>query len=136
MKAARAKDAAETPHLTHEIGRGDDRIEVDGALLDLGDEVIGTHDVSTGGFGFLGLGALGEDGDANALAGTVGQTDGATDVLVGLASVNAEADRDLDGLVKLRGGEFLDEPHRRKRTVVRAPLDLGCGCVVLLSVLC
>ncbi len=53
--------------------------------------------------------ALGEDGDTDGLAGTVGQRDGATDVLIGLTGVNAEAEVNFDGLVELGGVELLDE---------------------------
>ena len=57
------------------------------------------------------LGGLagGEHGDADVLAGTAGQGDGAAHHLVGLARVDAEAHRDVDGLVELRAGQRLDQ---------------------------
>ena len=84
-EAAGAEDTAETADLAHEVGRGDDGVEVDVALLDLLDEVVGADDVGAGSLGLGGLGALGKDGNANGLASTVGQRDGATNVLIGLA---------------------------------------------------
>ena len=59
--------------------------------------------------GLVGLGAAGEDGDADGLAGAVRQVDDAADHLVGVARVDAEVHRDLEGLVELRGGVGLDQ---------------------------
>ena len=65
------------------------------------DEVFGTDDVGTGLAGFLGLGVLGEHGDADRLAGAVGQVHHAADHLVGVTRIDAQVHRDLDGLVEL-----------------------------------
>ena len=51
--------------------------------------------------GLLGLVAAGEDGDAHGLAGAVRQLHDAAHDLVGVARIDAEVHRDLDGLVEL-----------------------------------
>jgi hypothetical protein len=82
-------------------------VEIDLAFLDLCDEVFGANDVGAGLAGFLGLGVLGEDGDANGLAGAVRQVHHAADHLVGMTRVDAQVHGDLDGLVELRLGALL-----------------------------
>ena len=134
-QATGAEDAAETTDLAHEVRGRDDGVEVDVALLDILDEVVGTDDVGTCRLGLLGLGALCEDGDADGLAGAVGQGDGATDVLVSLTGVDAQADGSLDGLVELGGGELLHELHGLLRAVDLCLVELGSGVGVVLSVL-
>ena len=127
-----AEDLAEAADLAHHVGGGDGGVEVQLASLDLGHEVIGADDVGASGLGLAGLLTLGEDGDADGLAGAVGQGDGAADVLVGLTGVNAQADGDLDGLVKLGGGQLLGELHGLLRGVELGAVDLlGSGLVVL-----
>ncbi len=78
-------------NLGHHVRRSDSGVEVDLALLNLGDELVGTDDVGAGSLGLAGL-ALGEDGNTNGLAGAVGQGDGTTDVLVSLTSIDAQTE--------------------------------------------
>ena len=54
--------------------------------------------------------ALGEHGDANVLAGAGGKRDRATDHLIGLAGVDAQAHDDVDGLIELLRAERLQDP--------------------------
>ena len=93
-EATRAEDLTEAANLAHHVRGGDGGVKLDVASGDLCDEVVRADDVSTGLLGLGSLGALGEDGDADGLAGAVGQGDGTADVLVGLAGVNAQADGD------------------------------------------
>ena len=67
--------------------------------------------------------ALGEDGDAQRLAGAVRQHHRAAHVLVGLARIDVEVERDLDGLVELGLGARLDELHRVRRLVEGVAVD-------------
>src|SRR5690606_12638807 len=60
-------------------------------------------------FRFLGLRALGENGDADALARAMRQHDHAADVLVRLLGVDAEVHGQLDGLIELGGGVLFQE---------------------------
>ena len=69
----------------------------------------GADDVGTRLLGCSGGVALGEHRDAHALAGALGQRHRAAQHLVGLAGVDAEAERGLDGLVELAGGHGLDQ---------------------------
>ena len=71
-------------NLGHHVRRSDSGVEVDLALLNLGDELVGTDDVGAGSLTASRACALGEDGNTNGLAGAVGQGDGTTDVLVSL----------------------------------------------------
>src|SRR5690606_8914267 len=73
--------------------------------------------------------------DAGGLAGAVGQVDGAADQLVGLARVDAQAQRDLDGRVVLRGRGLLGQADGLDRGVELAVLDLLGGGQVGLAAL-
>ncbi len=93
-------------------GRGDAAVEIDHAFLHLLDEILGAHDVGARFLGFLGLGALGEHGDPEFAPRAVRQRADAAHHLVGVARIDAEIHRDLDGLVELRLRPVLDELHR------------------------
>ena len=93
-------------------GRGNAAVEIDHAFLHLLDEILGAHDVGARLLGFLGLGALGEHGDPELAARAVRQRADAAHHLVGVARIDAEIHRDLDGLVELRLRPVLDELHR------------------------
>ena len=75
--------------------------------------------------GLLGLGVLGDDGDAHVAAGAGRQADDAAHVLVGVARVDAQIDGDLDGLVELGGGVGLHQldglGERMQRLAVAGP---------------
>ena len=87
-------------------------------------EVLGADDVGAGLLGLARLVALGEDGDLDVLAQAVGQRDGAAQLLVGVADVEARAHVDLDGLVELRALELLDELDRLGGLVLVLAVDL------------
>ena len=83
--------------------------------------------------GFLGLGVLGEHGDADGLAGAVGQVDHATDHLVGVTRIDAQVHRDFDGLVELGLGALLDHLHGFVERVELLAVDAFAGGVSALS---
>src|SRR5580693_6683564 len=66
---------------------------------------LGADDVGAGLLGLLGLVALREHGDLDVLAEAIGQGDGAAQLLVGVAHVEAGAHVHLDGLVELGAAE-------------------------------
>ena len=103
---------AEAADERHHVRRRDAAVEVDLAALHLLDEVLGADDVGAGGARLVGLGAAGEHRDAQRAAGAVRQVDDAAHHLVGVARIDAEIHRDLDGLVELRVGALLDQLHR------------------------
>ena len=72
-EATGTKDLTDAANLGHHVRRSDSSVEVDLALLDLGDELVGTDDVGAGSLGLAGLLALGEDGNTNGLAGAWGR---------------------------------------------------------------
>ena len=101
-EAAGTEHAAEPADQAHHVRRGDGGVEVEPVLLrDLLDQVLGADDVGAGLLRLLGLVALGEDDHAHGLAGAVRQVDRAAHHLVGVLGIDAEADRDVDGLVEL-----------------------------------
>src|SRR3954452_9769906 len=134
--ALRAEDAAQAPDDRHEVRRRDGHVEVGEAALDALGEVLGAHDVGAGLLGLARLVALGEDGDGDVLAQTVGQRDGAAQLLVGVADVEARADVDLDRLVELRGLGRLDERDGLGGRVLVLAVDLPARLGELLAVLC
>src|SRR6516165_2470858 len=124
---ARAEHPAEPAHLAHQVGGGDDRVEVEEPALDALDEVVGADEVGARGARFLGAVAGGEDEHAGGLAGAVGQVHCAANHLVRLTRVHAEPERHLDGGVELGGGGLLDQGHRLRWAIEPVPVDLGLG---------
>src|SRR3954466_14934110 len=133
--ALRAEDAAQAADDRHEVGRRDGHVEVGEAALDALGEVLGAHDVGAGLLGLARLVALGEDGDRDVLAQAVGQRDGAAQLLVGVADVEARADVDLDRLVELRRLGRLDERDGLGGRVLVLAVDLPARLGELLAVL-
>src|SRR5262249_10659319 len=74
--------------------------------------VLGPDHVGTRGFGFVGLGAACEHGDTLGAAGATRQIDHATHHLVGMARIDTEIHRDLDGFVEFRLRALLDHFYR------------------------
>ena len=95
-QAAPAEDLAELADQAHRVGRRERDVELEPAGLDLLDQVLAADLVRAGAQRLLGLLALGEDGDADDLAGAVRQDDRAADHLVGVARIDAELEVGLD----------------------------------------
>src|SRR5690606_28365540 len=70
----------------------------------------------------------GENSNAHALAGAGRQDHRTTDELVGFLGVDAELDSDVDGLIELRGGGFLDQGQGFRDGVELRAIDLGGNC--------
>ena len=107
-QAARAQHLTEAADQGHHVRGGDHPVELHEAALDALHQVLGADDVGAGGGGFVGLGVLGEHGDAHVAAGAGRQVDDAAHLLVGVTRVDAQVDGDLDGLVELGLGVGLD----------------------------
>src|SRR5690606_14771966 len=107
-QATGAEHLAETTDQRHQIRRGDAAIEIDLALLDGFDQILGTDDIRTGCLGFVSLVALGENSNANVAARAVRKVDHATNHLVRVTRIDIEVHRNFDGLVELDGGLFLE----------------------------
>ena len=91
-QALGAQNLTQTANDAHHVGGGDDHVEVEPVLLlDLLDQIHIADIVGAGGAGSVGLVALGEHQHADGLAGAVGQDDGAADLLVSVAGVDAQA---------------------------------------------
>ena len=65
--------------------------------------------IGAGILGDIDVGALREHGNPNTLAGTARQHDGAAHHLVGFTGIDAQVHGQIDGLVELGGGRFLDQ---------------------------
>ena len=123
-EAAGAQDATQAADLAHEVGGGHGGVEVRVTLGDFLDELVATDLVRAGGEGLLGPLALGKDDDAGGLTGTVRQGHGATDHLVRLAGVDAQAEDDIHGGVELGNGGGLGQVNGLGRGVEDSGLDL------------
>ena len=134
-QVARSEHPTEAADEAHHVGGGDGDVEVEPAVLDLLDDVLGADKVGPG------LGrlhrpvALGEHEHADGLAGPVGQRDGRTDHLVGVARVDAESGRTVDALVELGEADLFDQRHspRSSCSASRGPawpalLGISCPC--------
>ena len=120
-QTTRTEHAAEAADLAHEVRGGDDGVEVQTALRNLVDELVGADDVGARGIRGRGTVTGREDQDPGGLAGAVRQVHGATDHLVGLARVDTQTHGDLDGAVELGGGGVLGETDGLERGVQLAP---------------
>ena len=127
----------------HHVGRRDDRIEVDPAAGDLLDELFAADDVGAGFLGFLLLVGDGDHQHALRLAQPVRQHDGAAHHLIGVLRIDAETNRQRDGLVELRELDLLNERQRlvqrvgRSSTCSRAAVYfLPCFLIEFSSVVC
>jgi hypothetical protein len=108
-QAARAEHLAELADRPHHVGGGDDGVEVHPAALNLVDQLFTADEVRTGLGRFLLFLGAGNRQHPLALAQPMRQDDRAADHLVGVLRVDAEAKRDLDGLVELRELHLLHE---------------------------
>ena len=108
-QAARAEHLAELADRAHHVGRRDDGVEVHPAALDLVDQLLAADEVGAGLLRFLLLVGAGNRQHPLALAEPVRQDDRAADHLVGVLGIDAEAKRELDGLVELRELHLLHE---------------------------
>ena len=80
------------------------------------------------------LGIVGEDDDADLLAGAVGQRRGAADHLVALGGINAEAEGKLDGLIELGFRELREDLHRFVQWILLGEISGLRGAVVSFAV--
>ena len=111
-EALRSEDLTETADGAHHVGAGDNGIELKPVfLLNLLNELHAAGIVGACSHDLVNALGLAENKDANALAGSVGENDGATDLLVRVTAVNTELDVQLDGLVELclAGGAYKTE---------------------------
>src|SRR5437763_3657886 len=133
-QAARAEDAAQAPDLTHQVGSRDRNVELREALLDALRQIGGADDVGAGLLGLARLLPLGEHRDALLATGAVRKRDRATQLLLRVPDVEAEAEVHLDRLVELRPGQRLDEAHGVGRRVHALAVDLRARAPVRLAV--
>src|SRR5262249_2440244 len=111
-------------------------VEIDRAALHLLDQILGADDVGARRPRLVGLGAARKHPDPHAAAGAVRQVDHAAHHLVGVARIDTEVHRDLDGLIELRLGPLLDHLHRFFDRVELAAIDTFAELGRALSELC
>ena len=135
-KTTRAELTAELANLGHEIGGGDDEIEIHHSAFNLRKQIVGANEfgacVASGLRGIAG----GKHCDANIGTGAGRKGNGATNHLVGLAGVNAQTHRQFDGFIELRRCQRLHLGDSFGQAMLRGVVETRCCCVVLLTVLC
>ena len=99
-------------HERHQVGSGDGDVEIEHPPLDRLEQVLGADDVGTGISGLGRLLTCGEHRHPHVAAGAGRQADRAPHDLVGLAGVDPEAERHLDGLVEMGLGQVLGDVDR------------------------
>ena len=113
-----------------------DYVEVNEAfVLDLGDQVSVANHHRAGFLSGLGGIALADGDNANVAAGTVRQHNSAADLLVSVAAVNAQADVQLNGLVKLGLCGLAAEGQRLLRVVNFGTVDQLSAFGIFLTVI-
>ena len=99
-QAAGTELTAEGTDQTHRIRSRDQDIEILPAVFDLLNNVFITDEIGAGILGVLGQLAVGDDRNADRLAGAPGKRNRTADRLVGLARIDAELESDFGGLVE------------------------------------
>src|SRR5579875_384084 len=132
-QAARSENLTEAADLSHHVGRCDDAVEIEPALLlDLLDQVFAADEVRAGVARFLFLLALGEHQDPRHLAGAIGEHYRAAHVLIGLTRIDVEAHGELDRLVELGDVASRHQLDRVSERIARRAIDLlGCFAIFL-----
>src|SRR5690606_20650852 len=105
-QAARAQNLTQLADNAHGVRGSDDHVVVQIASLHLSGQLIHTDLVGAGSQSGFGSRALGEDGNANGLAGTVRQNGGTTYDLIRFTRIDTQVHGDVEGLGELDGGEF------------------------------
>ena len=111
-EAAAAEDPAQLADLAHEVRGGEGHVELEPARTRPSRRDRRRPPRRRPREGFLGLVALGEDGDAHELAGAVGQHDGAAHHLVGVPRVDAQPHVGLHGWVEVDARGLLEQVDR------------------------
>ena len=131
-QTTRPEDPTKLAHLGHQVRGGNGDVKVQTSTLHLGQQIIGTNQIGARGTSLVGCLASGEDRHANIGAGTRGQAHGATDHLVGLAGINAQADHQLDGFVKVGRRQGAHQFDGLSRAMEGLSVEaLQCVCVLL-----
>ena len=122
-ESAGSEDFTEASGYLHNVRRGDYRIEVKSAVLDLSDQVFAADDVRARVLGFPLLLAEGEDGHSLRVAGSEGKYDGAAHLLVRVAGVNAQTNMEFEAFVKLRRRAFFSERYGFRKRILFREID-------------
>src|SRR5690606_38927479 len=120
-----AKDLTQRTNYAHGVRRCDDYVEVQLATFDGFSQVFQTNDVSAGFLRRVCLFALSEDSYAYGFTGARGQYDRATHELVGFLGIDAQLYCNVDRLIELGRGSFLDQLQRFGSGIQLVAIDLG-----------
>ena len=96
-------------HLGHHVRGGDQEVKVHRPGGNFFDQIVVAGYIGTGGLRFGHLFASGDHGDADGLAGAVGQGHGGAQLLVGVLGVDAETDVSFDGFIEFGVGVGLHQ---------------------------
>ena len=77
--------------------------------LDGINQILGTDNIGSGGFGLVGFLALSQNGDTDGFARTVRQSTNAANHLIGMFRIDTEVDGNVDGFVKFGGSVGFDD---------------------------
>ena len=110
-KATRTEYTTQSPDLTHDSRHGDDDVDISPATADLLDVLIEADIVSTSSLGFSFLIRSTERKHTYLLPRTVGEGNDATNHLICLARIDAEANIHINRSIELGIGDFLYQ-HR------------------------
>jgi hypothetical protein len=126
-QTTRTKHTTQTTYLSHHVGRRDDRVEVHESFLDLLHQVIRADNVRTSCLGLCGLVTLSEHQHTLGLTKAVWQHDRATDHLVRVTRVDAQAHGEIHRFVELRKARRLEQFTRLSDGVQLLPVHLANG---------
>ena len=135
-QAARTENLTEAADNAHHVGSSYSHIKIKPTTLNFGYELFSAYIISTCSLCLGDLVTLCKNKNSLGLAGTIGQYNCATDLLISILRIDAETNMELDGLIELSRRSLLYELHRFSRCISLAFFDELCGVLVLLTVFC
>ena len=124
-QATGTQNTAESTHLGHYAGHGNDNVYIRPTAFNLGDVFIKTVIISSGSFCLFFLVRSAEHEDADSLTSAMGQCHTTTHHLVGFTGVDTQTDVNIHRSIKLGVGDVLHDLNSFLKRVHLVLVEFG-----------